>query len=495
MTEAELSSRFDLKDSKKWLKHLQERGYVVLKSVASIEDVETAKGLLWHDIELLTGATRENMDTWEFASSTSEFASTTGLYGDLAQSTGAWFIRGLADIKRAFGMIWGTVDCPEEDLLVSMDAVILWRPWWIKREWLPKTEGLHLDENPFRPPRTWGPHPHLDCVQGMVPLLPVTRETGGLEVVPCSHEGAKKDELRKRYPKWTDKGDFCVLLGSDPMQEGERLLLLAQPGDLILWDSRTVHGGRVGTQTIQNACGCNQLARMTVNVAMTPRMLAGPRSERERREGFLRGKPFTHRPHARTTSGQCPGQFPVEALPRLSGIQRTLLGDIPASPEETFRHYADAFSPSTGATELFSGAAGQRALAISDWAAGTWAGVDAVEQVLFHGLEIAQQDCAPSAAVQFLFELVLAKRLNAADFVNGLERLQTWDIQDLRLDFPRLDEYISRVGKEAATCGFADLLAVDAGLSCSMGFSEDDLIVSCSHNAYVRFLSIIEQFL
>ena len=31
------------------------------------------------------------------------------------------------------------------------------------------------------------------------------------------------------------------------MLQGTGKLLLAKAGDLILWDSRTVHGGRVGT--------------------------------------------------------------------------------------------------------------------------------------------------------------------------------------------------------------------------------------------------------
>ena len=30
-----------------------------------------------------------------------------------------------------------------KELIVSMDAVILWRPWWIKSSWMPITEGVH----------------------------------------------------------------------------------------------------------------------------------------------------------------------------------------------------------------------------------------------------------------------------------------------------------------------------------------------------------------
>jgi hypothetical protein len=38
--------------------------------------------------------------------------------------------------------------------------------------------GLHLDQNPFA-------KPGFECVQGMMPLLPVTDEVGGLQVRAC----------------------------------------------------------------------------------------------------------------------------------------------------------------------------------------------------------------------------------------------------------------------------------------------------------------------
>jgi len=340
---------------------------------------------------------------------------------------------------------------------------------------------------------------------GMVPLLPVTRETGGLEIVPCSHEGPKKEALKERYPGWRRHHDFCVLGKEDPLQTQERLLLLAEPGDLILWDSRTVHGGRVGTQPAKAACDapdapagypgntekpswmcstpscqkpswnrsqgeycCRQcrdgaqqadataveLARMTVAVAMTPRALATPATEKERREGFLRGKPFTHRPHQKTHGGQCPGQFPVHALPTLNAAQRPLLGDVPTSPRDVFKHYAAAFRrTAAGETELFEGAAGQRALAVSDWAAGAWANAEAVSEVLLCGMEHERPDDAPAAAMGLLAELVAAGHLTAAEVAGGLGQLQELDVVEARLDFPKVDDYLARVAAEADVRG------------------------------------------
>ena len=136
-------------------------------------------------------------------------------------------------MKSAFSQIWD-----EDELVVSMDAMLIWKPWWLNERWRPKTEGLHLDQNPFH-------KRDLCSVQGMVILFPVTEAVGGLEVVPRSHLEASKDAYRERYPKMKNGGDWCVLEKKDPLQ-GTGKLLLAEPGDLIIWDSRTVHGGVVG---------------------------------------------------------------------------------------------------------------------------------------------------------------------------------------------------------------------------------------------------------
>ena len=153
-------------------------------------------------------------------------------------------------MKNVFSRIWET-----DDLIVSMDAIIAWRKWkgydlhsnndeFPSR---PRTEGLHLDQNPFD-------KPYLDCIQGMMPLLPVTEETGGLEVVPLSHSDEHKIKFRDRYPSMKGRGDWCPLNAGDPLYH-DAVLLKADPGDLILWDSRTIHGGKVGIgHANQNDC-------------------------------------------------------------------------------------------------------------------------------------------------------------------------------------------------------------------------------------------------
>ena len=225
----------------------------------------------------------------------------------MTQDQGAWFVRGCPGVRHAFQEIFN-----KPDLIVSMDALIIWRPWWIDGSWRPVTEGLHLDQNPFQ-------KPGLETVQGMVALFPVTPSTGGLEVVPRSHTPAALAELKREFPFWDGKGDFCLLGRTD----GRSVLLHAAPGDLILWDSRTTHGGKVGSGDLQSP----ELARLAVTVAMVPRARASQEVLRTRVAGFQEGKTFNHSPHeAGTSTGTLASRSTKRHdLAELSEAQRALL--------------------------------------------------------------------------------------------------------------------------------------------------------------------------
>merc|ERR1712093_296828 len=104
---------------------------------------------------------------------------------------------------------------------------------------------------------------------------------GGLQVVPDSHRPDAKQELKKFFKclsanPWRG-GDFCDFeryckkSTHVPLNTPGRLVL-AEAGDLILWDSRTVHGGIVGTGCLADFArgSIPHLARLSVNFCMTP---------------------------------------------------------------------------------------------------------------------------------------------------------------------------------------------------------------------------------
>ena len=75
----------------------------MIKNVASTEEVKVAIHLLGRDLASLSFPSH-------------------GLLAKLAQSEGAWKVRGIPKVKEAFTKIWYS-----EDLIVSMDAIISWR--------------------------------------------------------------------------------------------------------------------------------------------------------------------------------------------------------------------------------------------------------------------------------------------------------------------------------------------------------------------------------
>eukprot|EP00300_Choanocystis_sp_HF-7_P016643 c19475_g1_i2.p2 GENE.c19475_g1_i2~~c19475_g1_i2.p2 ORF type:complete len:103 (+),score=10.69 c19475_g1_i2:588-896(+) len=50
---------------------------------------------------------------------------------------------------------------------------------------------------------------------------------------------------------------------------GQGMLVQASPGDMILWDSRTIHGGRVGSGNAFQ--GTTELCRLVLTVCMLPK--------------------------------------------------------------------------------------------------------------------------------------------------------------------------------------------------------------------------------
>ena len=79
-----------------------------------------AKDLLWRDLEAAYGVSRETPESWKKWP-----LSKTGLNTKIAQDPGAWYVRACPGVKEAFARIWGS-----SDLIVSMDALLIWRPWW-----------------------------------------------------------------------------------------------------------------------------------------------------------------------------------------------------------------------------------------------------------------------------------------------------------------------------------------------------------------------------
>jgi len=166
----------------------------------------------------------------------------------------------------------------------------------------------------FRPPEVFGQTRagwfHLDqngnikpgkqCVQGFLNLYDSGPDDGGLVVVPNSNNlfdswFGKGGIISKK------KGDF-VPLSSLPMQEhwGKGNLpikICLQPGDFVMWDSRTSHCNHPAKVTPENYP--KRLRRLVAYVCMTPASRAKDLKDLQakRIHAFETGATLNHWPH------------------------------------------------------------------------------------------------------------------------------------------------------------------------------------------------------
>ena len=151
-----------------------------------------------------------------------------------------------------------------------------------------KTVGAnwHIDQNPVT-------KPNRVCVQGIINLLPADESTGGLMVIPDSHH-----RFHELLSIWKKSGNNSKIpLYHEILQEGYGLLIHAQPGDLLLWDSRTVHCN--SPSFVQPTLDQTGPLRMVSYICMTPLAFAeNPQQLIERRWNAFRFRMTTsHWPH------------------------------------------------------------------------------------------------------------------------------------------------------------------------------------------------------
>ena len=258
--------RFELGDMDA-VAHLEEHGFVVFANALSAQEAEHAMSLLWDYLEELgTGIDRTDLGTWDDDRwPTAVHGAILPSYG-VGHSTAQWYIRDIPKVKQAFAQVWDT-----DDLLVSFDGVTIWRPWTYKNNWR-TNEGnswLHIDQHPIGRP---GKH----CVQGLVNLLPTSESTGGNVVVPGSHKRFAQipHEYEERLSRIHPSIDHFRFPNDDPgLKDVKPVMAEMAAGDLLLWDSRTIHCSAPGLKDPQSS---PELLRAASLVCMMPRSKSNP---------------------------------------------------------------------------------------------------------------------------------------------------------------------------------------------------------------------------
>ena len=311
--------------SKESKQYLEREGYVVLKETLTKQQAGKTLNLLWDYLEELdTGIPRKDPKTW--ADNRWPPAAHGGIlpsYG-IGHSKSQWYLRSIPNVKKAFAKIWGT-----EDLLTSFDGVSLWRPWNINPQW--KTESgqtwFHIDQHPIS-------RPGKQCVQGLVNLLPTSEEIGGNVMVPGSHKFFKNipQEYEERLAKLPLGVDHFRFPNDDPKLSSQKPIMChMEVGDMLLWDSRTIHCSNSGSFLPKKT---NELIRAASLICMMPKEKSNPSVIKQRREAVEKVISTTNWSDKFRNADEFPiileaddrDKYKWPAKPELSDYQKDLVG-------------------------------------------------------------------------------------------------------------------------------------------------------------------------
>lgn len=255
------------------LAFLDEHGFVVIANALTSTEADRALDLTWAYLEGLgTGIDRNDPATW------TDDRWPVSVHGGIIPSQGIghseaqWFIRSVPQVKQAFAAIWD-----DDDLLVSFDGMALWRPPHVDPAWRTNRGGswLHIDQHPIA-------RPGFHCVQGLVSLLPTSPSVGGNIVVPGSHRLFESipDLYTERLGRIHPSIDHFRFPADDPaLAATPPIMCHMEAGDMLLWDSRTIHCSSPG----ENTDAAADLVRAASLICMMPKSRSNEAVIAERR--------------------------------------------------------------------------------------------------------------------------------------------------------------------------------------------------------------------
>lgn len=131
----------------------------------------------------------------------------------------------------------------------------------------------------------------MQCIQALVTLTSVTEETGGFFCIPRSHN--YHEELVTSHAK--DDDNYLKVPGDFPCLKDPQVMPRCFPGDMILWDSRTIHCS--SPALTRPSLPLDQPLRLASYICMVPTSKADQAVIDARVEMFRYNVTGTHWPH------------------------------------------------------------------------------------------------------------------------------------------------------------------------------------------------------
>lgn len=263
-----------------WRDTFIEDGYAVVKGAVPTEKAKYYQQKAFDWIKSFgTEIDFDNPETWIKSNlPVQSKINTFSAYG-VAHEKFMWEARMEPGVIDAFAKLWAT-----EELLVSFDALNVTFP---NRKDKPKKGAWpHIDQSPMRT--------GLQCAQGVINLSHSGPEDGGLVTYPGSHRLMEEFFATQTDKSTWDKNDIYLFTEEELKWFTDRgikqVKVCAEPGDLLIWDSRTIHWGAEPTEK-------GKTIRTVIYAAYAPASLATPDALEVKTKVFKAWEGTTHWPH------------------------------------------------------------------------------------------------------------------------------------------------------------------------------------------------------
>ncbi|KAK4958273.1 hypothetical protein LTR10_004699 [Elasticomyces elasticus] len=267
-----------------WMLELEQNGYVVIPNVIPQVscDAFVESSLEWLE-GFPHGFKRDDRNTWD--EEHLPFGQKGGLYNRYSVNHEAfvWKIRTEPGILKAFEEVWGT-----DDLIASFDGFNVSLPVNAKTG-RSDIKTTNIDQNPRKIDR-------FELYQGIANMAPNGPSDGGLVVLAGSHRHHEKHfgqigGFRPHQDQGINENGYDYTAEDADWyraQGCEEVKICANAGDLILWDSRTIHW---------NASPVGDQIRYITYVCYCPRSMATEQELQRKLEVFQERKGTTHWPN------------------------------------------------------------------------------------------------------------------------------------------------------------------------------------------------------
>lgn len=268
-----MRTRYSLHDVDGWRSFLHTNGYAVIANVLTPTQVSSAMTRIWDIFESLGSVKRDDPKTWVTAKMWPPM-----LHGGMIQYIGhapvQWTLR--EQCAPVFAQYY---NIPVHDLATSFDGMCLMTGQRRYRRRGDLISFLHTDQSPRRKGE-WS-------IQGLINLADAGPEDGGLVVVPGSHR--EHEAFFNGHPRQDQKGDWYKFSAQEQEAYRDRAVkVCAEPGDFLLWDSRTFHCNAVPER--QDAL------RVCTYICQLPKTRLSSVIRAKRQQAFEEKRTSTHHP-------------------------------------------------------------------------------------------------------------------------------------------------------------------------------------------------------